>query len=98
MTAKTTNVKIVRDETGVQIATYNRTTAALASLEEKYKGMVFEVTTTKGMKEAKAVRKELKDLRVNLEKDRQEKKGADSGIHAGAGRPSERHHRPHQSA
>lgn len=54
MTTDTVKVEIVRDEEGVKIAQYNRTMAALAELEKKHKGVVFDVTTTAGMKEAKA--------------------------------------------
>ena len=74
MTTDTVKVEIVRDEEGVKIAEYSRTLAALSALEEKHKGMVFDVTTTAGMKEAKAARKELRELRVALEKKRKDLK------------------------
>lgn len=74
MTTDTVKVEIVRDEKGVKIAQYSRTMAALAELEKKHKGMVFDVTTTAGMKEAKAARKELRELRVDLENKRKELK------------------------
>ncbi len=70
MTTDTAKVEIVRDEEGVKIAQYNRTEAALAELERQYQGVEFEVATPSGMKEAKAARKELRELRVNLEKKR----------------------------
>ena len=74
MTTDTLNVEITRDDDGVKIVEYSRTLAALSALEEKHKGMVFDVTTTAGMKEAKAARKELRELRVNLEKKRKDLK------------------------
>ncbi len=39
-----------------QISEYTQTAAALALLNEKYCGQLFEVTTTKGMEEAKKAR------------------------------------------
>ena len=74
MTTETLNVEIIRDEEGVKITEYSRTLAALDALEEKHKGVVFEVSTTAGMKEAKAARKQLRDLRVALEKKRKDLK------------------------
>ncbi|MCB1918621.1 MAG: hypothetical protein KDJ28_01420 [Candidatus Competibacteraceae bacterium] len=57
-----------------QITEYNQTAAALAILNEKYSGQLFEVTTTKGMDEAKKARAEVKGYRVALEKLRVELK------------------------
>ena len=57
--------------TEFKIAEYNETAAALAVLREKY-GTVFDVTTTKGMDEAKKARAEVKGYRVALEKVRKE--------------------------
>lgn len=74
MTTETLNVEIIRDEEGVKITEYSRTLAALDALEKKHKGVVFEVSTTAGMKEAKAARKQLRDLRVALEKKRKDLK------------------------
>lgn len=55
-----------------QIQEYTQTAAALAILREKYSGQLFEVTTTKGMDEAKKARAEVKGYRVALEKVRVE--------------------------
>lgn len=54
------------------IAEYTPTEAALAELRGKYAAVVFDVTTGKGMQEAKAARAELRDYRVALEKKRVE--------------------------
>lgn len=55
-----------------EISEYNQTAAALANLRTKYQNVIFPVETTKGMKDAVAARKELRELRVNLEKLRKE--------------------------
>ena len=55
----------------VKITEYNETAAALAVLREKY-CTVFDVTTAKGMDEAKKARAEVKGYRVALEKVRKE--------------------------
>ena len=55
-----------------EIAEYSVTEAALRELSEKYSGVVFEVTTTKGMTVAKEARAELRGLRTALEKKRVE--------------------------
>ncbi|MFK2876937.1 coiled-coil domain-containing protein [Rhodanobacter hydrolyticus] len=57
-----------------QVAEYTQTAAALAELRQKYTGLVIDVTTPKGMKEAKACTFELRTLRTNLEKRRAELK------------------------
>jgi hypothetical protein len=54
------------------IAEYSATESALAELRGKYAAVVYDVTTTKGMTEAKAARAELRTLRVNLEAKRKE--------------------------
>lgn len=54
------------------IAEYKATEAALAELRTKYESAVFNVTTGKGMTEAKSARAELRDYRVSLEKMRVE--------------------------
>ena len=54
------------------IVKYSRTEAALATLREKYAGKTFDLTTTKGDKEARAARLELKTLRTGLEARRKE--------------------------
>lgn len=56
----------------VKITEYSETAAALAALREKYEGVEFPVGTPAGMKDAIASRKELRDLRVGLEKMRKE--------------------------
>lgn len=50
-----------------QIVEYSKTAAAIAELTDIYKGAVYDVTTTKGMKDAKDGRAELRTLRVDLE-------------------------------
>lgn len=52
------------------IAEYRATDAALADLRTKYEGVVFDVTTGKGMDVAKKARAELREHRVTLEKER----------------------------
>lgn len=52
------------------IKEYSPTESALAKLSEKYKGVIYEVTTTKGMKDAKAGRAAIKNVRLALEKTR----------------------------
>ncbi len=58
----------------MQITEYNETAAAIAILRDKYSGQLFEVTTTKGMIEAREARAEVKGYRVALEKMRVELK------------------------
>jgi hypothetical protein len=53
---------------------YSKTEAALAELRTKYEGIAFDLTTTKGDKEARAARKELVTLRTSLEAKREELK------------------------
>jgi DNA repair exonuclease SbcCD ATPase subunit len=55
----------------MKIVEYTETAAAIAVLREKY-CTVFDVTTTKGMDEAKKARAEVKGYRVALEKVRKE--------------------------
>lgn len=54
------------------IVEYSKTEAALADLRTKYAGVVFDLKTTKGDKEARAARLELVTLRTSLEKKREE--------------------------
>lgn len=54
------------------IAEYTATAAALATFNEKYKGVIYDVATTAGMKSAIEGRAELRDTRVALEKKRKE--------------------------
>lgn len=58
----------------VQIVEYSQTAAALGELRQKYENVVFPVDTTAGMKDAVVARKELRDIRVGLEKMRKELK------------------------
>ena len=51
---------------------YKKTELALANLRSKYKGVAYDLTTTKGDKEARAARLELTTLRTSLEKKRKE--------------------------
>lgn len=53
-----------------KIAEYNATEQALAELRTKYSGAVYDLSTTKGDKEARAARKELVSLRTGLEAKR----------------------------
>lgn len=61
---------IVIDEQALQVAEYKPTAVALKKLTDTYGGLVFEVTTTKGMNEAKAARKEVRGYRTALESKR----------------------------
>lgn len=54
------------------IAEYSATEAALADLEQRYKGVVFDVATRDGMASAIKGRAELRGYRVTLEKTRVE--------------------------
>lgn len=54
------------------IVKYSKTEAELAYLRAKYSGVVFDLTTTKGDKEARAARLEFVTLRTSLEKKRKE--------------------------
>lgn len=57
---------------GQVLVQYTKTEAALAELRKKYKDATFDLTTTKGDKEARAARLELVTLRGVLEKHRKE--------------------------
>lgn len=54
------------------IVEYTETEKGLAELRQKYAAVVFDVTSGKGMTEAKAARAELRTLRTDLEKKRVE--------------------------
>lgn len=56
----------------VTITEYSPTAAALAELRTKFAGVVYDVSTGKGMTEAKAARMELRSLRTGLEAKRKE--------------------------
>lgn len=55
-----------------KIVEYSATAAGLADLQHRFKDVVFDVTTTKGMTDAKAARYELVKLRSGLEAKRKE--------------------------
>lgn len=57
-----------------EITEYSPTAAALAELRQKYAQAVFDTTTPNGMAKAIAARRELREVRVNLEKLRKELK------------------------
>ncbi len=54
------------------ITEYSPTEAALADLSNRFKGVVFNVSTTKGMEEARKARAEIRGYRTNLESKRKE--------------------------
>lgn len=54
------------------IQEYSKADAALADLAQRFKGVVFDVTTTSGMQAARVARAELRGYRVGLEKTRVE--------------------------
>lgn len=62
------------DKPTTAIAEYSPTAAALADLRARFEGVAFDVTTTKGNKEARAARMELVRLRTSLEAKRKELK------------------------
>ncbi len=55
-----------------EIVEYNATRTALAALNQTYKGIIFDVSTAKGMDEAKNARADIKRYRTELEKKRKE--------------------------
>ncbi len=57
-----------------EIAEYSPTAAALAELRQKYEKAVYDTSTVVGMAKAVAARRELREVRVNLEKLRKELK------------------------
>lgn len=59
-----------------EIAAYTPTKAALANLASRYKGLVFDVTTPKGMVEAKNAYKDINQHAITLEKARVAEKAA----------------------
>lgn len=56
------------------VAEYAKTALALASFKERFKGVIVEVDTPKGMKEAKKDVAELRGMRTTLEAARKDKK------------------------
>lgn len=55
-----------------EIAEYSQTAAALSDLRHRFLGVAFNVSTTKGMYEAKKARQEVKGYRTALENKRKE--------------------------
>lgn len=55
-----------------EIAEYSPTAASLAELRQKYANAVYDTSTPTGMAKAIAARRELREVRVNLEKLRKE--------------------------
>ena len=58
----------------LEIAEYKPTEAALAQLQDRFMGIVFDVTIPDGMKAAKEARNEIRSYRTALEKKRKELK------------------------
>lgn len=56
------------------VVEFNETALALSNLRERYKGLVVDVQTPKGLKEAKTFTFELRTLRTTLEKRRKDLK------------------------
>ncbi len=52
---------------GQAMTEFDKVAAGIAALEVKYKDVVYPVTTTKGMDEAKAARKEIRDARYAVQ-------------------------------
>lgn len=52
------------------VAEFDRVAAGLAALQSKYKGVVYDVATTKGMAEAKEARREVREPRLEVERIR----------------------------
>lgn len=57
---------------GLAVVEYKKTEAELAALRHRFAGVVFDMTSTKGDKEARSARLELVSLRTALEKRRKE--------------------------
>lgn len=55
-----------------EIAEYSGVAAAMASIEAKYAGRVYDVLTREGMADAKAARREIREARTGLERLRKE--------------------------
>lgn len=56
------------------ITEFNRVASGIAALRSQYEGVVYEVTTVQGMKDAKAARKAVAAPRIELEKIRKDAK------------------------
>lgn len=72
MTATAESPDQVVDEQRLQVAEYKPTAAALAKLRQQYGDVVYDVKTTKGMKDAKEARKTVRGYRTSLENKRKE--------------------------
>lgn len=60
------------DEQQLQVAEYKPVAAALINLSKQYGGIIYEVASAKGMKEAKDARKAVRGYRTSLESKRKE--------------------------
>ncbi len=54
----------------MEIVEYSKTQAVLGDLRQRYEGLVYEVTTAKGMIDARKARAEIREWRTGLEKER----------------------------
>jgi len=61
-------------EIKTDIVRYSKIEAGILEVKSKFEGVVYEVTSTAGMKDAKDARKVLKDLRIQVDKAREEEK------------------------
>jgi len=67
------NAQIIQQPSVItEIAEYSQTAAALSDLRHRFLGVAFNVSTTKGMDEAKKARQEVKGYRTALENKRKE--------------------------
>jgi hypothetical protein len=73
MSTETAHFIVAEDEEpATGITEYNPITAALAQLKGRYHQVVYDISTTKGMKDALAARAEIRGYRVSLEAKRKE--------------------------
>jgi hypothetical protein len=68
------NAPATHEAVASPIVEYSNTAAALSELRTRYSGATYAVQTTVGMREARAARATLRDLRTSLEAKRQELK------------------------
>lgn len=54
----------------MEIVEYSKTQAVLGDLRQRYEGVVYQVTTAKGMIDARKARAEIREWRTGLEKER----------------------------
>lgn len=59
---------------GTALVEFDKVAAGIANLKAKYAGVIYPVTTTQGMKDAKAARSAVRDPRLEVEKIRQRAK------------------------